>query len=249
MAKIDFFLPLGYHWGMSDYKQAVLKNFPDGFRVYLTEETGSTNDDLKAAALSGAPDLTVRIADRQVAGRGRQNRFFFSENGLYMSVLLSVKNEVFPFVTAAAAVAVAKAINDVYLDGKKVCGILCESVVANERRRVVVGIGVNLNTPEEAFPKEIRGIATSLNADRFDLAKDILTRLCRLLDQSAQTICDEYRALCFLVGRSVLIQKENGCRTATVMGLTESLALCVRYEDGSLEELIAGDVSVHSSDK
>ena len=247
---------------MSDYKQAVLKNFPDGFRVYLTEETGSTNDDLKAAALSGAPDLTVRIADRQVAGRGRQNRFFFSENGLYMSVLLSVKNEVFPFVTAAAAVAVAKAIkdftdrqigvkwvNDVYLDGKKVCGILCESVVANERRRVVVGIGVNLNTPEEAFPKEIRGIATSLNADRFDLAKDILTRLCRLLDQSAQTICDEYRALCFLVGRSVLIQKENGCRTATVMGLTESLALCVRYEDGSLEELIAGDVSVHSSDK
>lgn len=247
---------------MSDYKQAVLKNFPDGFRVYLTEETGSTNDDLKAAALSGAPDLTVRIANRQVAGRGRQNRFFFSENGLYMSVLLSVKNEVFPFVTAAAAVAVAKAImdftdrtvgvkwvNDVFLDGKKVCGILCESVVANERRRVIVGIGVNLNTPEEAFPKEIRGIATSLNADRDALAKNILTRLSYLLKQSAQTICDEYRALCFLMGRSVLIQKETGCRTATVTGLTDSLALSVRYEDGTSEELIAGDVSVQSSNK
>ena len=243
---------------MKKFEETRVYSLPYPITLSLTEQTASTNDDLKAAAREGAPDFTVRIADKQLAGKGRNNRSFFSENGLYMSVLLPAKEEVLPFITAIAAVAVARAIrsltetdaeikwvNDVYVHGKKVCGILSESVVTGGVRRVIVGIGVNLNTPEEGFPEEIRAIAGSIDADRSELAAEILSRLLSLFEKGdIEGVCNEYRELCFLVGKRISVHKENGCVDATVTGLTKELALSVLYDDGKTEDLIAGDVSV-----
>ena len=226
-------------------------------------ETHSTNDDLKVAARNGAPDYTLRVADRQSFGRGRGEHSFYSEGGLYMSILLPFQEERFSFVTPIAAIAVARAIseltgesakikwvNDVYVRGKKVCGILSESIVAQGKRRVICGIGINLNTAPDAFPEEIREIAGSISADRSELAARILKHLYLLLDiTDLDTIREEYRALSFLIDREITVYKEKGCLSATVLGLTEDLSLSVRYKDGTRENLIAGEVGIRLFEK
>ncbi len=242
---------------MSKLDEDTILSLPYPLHLLHKGETTSTNDDLKAAARDLAPDFTLLIADKQTAGKGRLGRSFFSEGGLYMSVLLPYREETFRLLTHAAAVAVAEAIteltgtqalikwvNDVYVDGKKVCGILSESVDVGARRPIV-GIGVNLNTPQQGFPAEIAGIAACVNADRSMLARSILSRLLPLyLDGEKQDIQKRYRALSLLNGKSVLVQKQNDCRPATVLDLTDDLALSVLYEDGSREDLIAADVSL-----
>lgn len=219
-------------------------------------QTGSTNDDLKAAAKNGAPEYSVLIADRQLAGRGRIGRTFVSASGLYMSVLLPVKKEVLPYLTHLAALAVCRAlqetaavtpcvkwVNDVFVNGKKVCGILAESVTVGESRRYVVGIGVNANTPPDAFPEELKEIAGSVIVDRTALAAAILNHLFSLAEQTpVEVIKKEYAERCFLVGTRVTVVKENSEREATVLGLSEGLGLLVRYDDNEKEELFSGEV-------
>ncbi len=248
----------GYIESMKDFDESKLSSLSHAVILSRTEETASTNDDLKAAARTGAPDYTLRIADRQLAGKGRLGRSFYSEGGLYMSILLPCREETISFLTPAAAVAVARAIeeltgkaalvkwvNDVYVDDRKVCGILAESVVTEKSRRIVLGIGVNLDTPTQAFPPDIRTIAGSISADRSALAAAILRRLFALTDKGdLALIRREYRELCFLVGREVIVHKENGCRKATVTGLTDALSLSVRYTTGESEDLVAGEISV-----
>ena len=223
-----------------------------------TPQTGSTNDDLKAAAKSGAPDYSVVIADRQLTGRGREGRSFVSASGLYMSVLLPVEAEVLPYLTHLAAVAVCRAIeevaalraeikwvNDVFVGGKKVCGILTESVVVGDRRRYVVGIGVNAGTPPESFPPELREIAGTVQADRSDLAAAVLKHLFALAEETPlDKVKKEYAERCFLAGMRVTVVKEISEREATVLGLSDALGLLVRYDDGEKEELTSGEVRV-----
>lgn len=175
-----------------------------------------------------------------------------------MSILLPDQEVTSRFITHIAALAVARAIeetagetarikwvNDVYVKGRKVCGILAESMIAMDYRRFVIGIGVNLDTPEDAFPEEIRAIAGSIHADRSTLAARILHHLFTILDNDdLDAIRREYRERCFLVGKEVDVIKEKSCRKATVTGLTDALALSVRYENGDREDLAFGEVSL-----
>ena len=224
------------------------------------EETASTNDDLKAAAKSGAPDFTLLIAGKQSKGRGREGRSFFSEGGLYMSLLLPALPEVCPFLTHLTAVAVACAIqevtgadarikwvNDVYVSGKKVCGILTENIGVNNARRLVVGIGVNIGKEQKDFPPEIRETAASLSCDKTSLTAAILKEFFMRFDAfSPALLKQEYRERCFLLGKKVLVIKNDGGREATVLDLTDDLGLDVLYDDGKREHLISGEVSLRS---
>lgn len=235
---------------------SLLASLDRPLTISYLEETGSTNDDLKRAALSGAPDYTGEIAGRQLGGRGREGRTFFSEGGLYMSLLLPARPDVIPFVTHLAAVAVALAVreltgetakikwvNDVFVKGKKVCGILTENISVGESRRLVLGIGVNLNTPTADFPAELRQIAGAVSCDATSLASLILRRFFDRFDAfSAEQLEEEYRALSFPRGTKITVIKEKGSREATVLGLTDALALEVLYEDGTQESLISGEV-------
>ena len=136
-------------------------------------ETDSTNRVAKELARQGAPHGTAVLAERQTAGRGRMDGCFYSpEGGMYLSVILrpELPPEDLLMVTPMAAVAVWKAVekltgirlgikwvNDLYLEGKKVCGILCECA----GDAVIVGVGLNLKEPEGGFPPELK--AGSLN--------------------------------------------------------------------------------------
>lgn len=148
--------------------------------LQIFSELDSTNRYLKELAQAGAKEGTVIIANCQSAGRGRLGRSFFSpeETGIYMSILLRPKIELQKSVriTSMAAVAVARAIenvsgieakikwvNDIFLNGKKVCGILTESginTMAGILDYAVLGIGVNVGVIE--FPEELKEIATSV---------------------------------------------------------------------------------------
>lgn len=136
----------------------------------------STNDEAYALAEKGAPNGTTVTAREQTGGKGTNGRSFFSpgKTGVYMSVVLrNVKKERLLDVTPMAAVAVSRVldrnfgvrtgikwVNDVYLDGKKVCGILTKAQSKNgETDFIIVGIGINLFAPEGGFPEEIQNTA------------------------------------------------------------------------------------------
>lgn len=170
-------------------------------KIQVFSELDSTNRYLKELAREGAKEGTVIIANQQSAGRGRLGRSFFSpENtGIYMSILLRPEIELQKSVriTSMAAVAVARAIekvsgieakikwvNDIFLNGKKVCGILAESgfnTMTGALDYVVLGIGVNVGTIE--FPEELKEIATSVcneckyTVTRTELIVEILKEL------------------------------------------------------------------------
>ena len=150
-------------------------------KIQAFESLDSTNNYLKKLASGGAAEGTVVIADEQTAGRGRMGRSFASAPGcgIYMSMLLRPEGctaDCAPGLTAVAAVAVCRAIekvcgrapgikwiNDLYLRGKKICGILCESSVKDGRvNYAVLGIGLNVTTRAEEFPEELRETAGSL---------------------------------------------------------------------------------------
>ena len=177
----------------------------------LTYDTlSSTNATAREQAMQGASDMTVILAEHQSGGRGRMQRTFHSPEGtgIYMSVIVRrpMTARDATHITPLAAVATAQAIesmihrpvgikwvNDIYLDGKKVCGILCEGAVEPGTRQLqyaVIGIGVNVTPPKDGFPEEIRHIAGSVfDADteswhlRDRLIGEILERLAFLLDQ------------------------------------------------------------------
>ena len=223
--------------------------------IEIVSETGSTNDDLKEAARNGA-GVRALIAEKQTAGKGRQGRSFFSEGGVYLSAILPPLGEAAPFVTHIAAVAVAEAVraltgenaeikwvNDVYVNGKKVCGILCESVVTSGGRRYVAGIGVNVIEPKGGFPSDISQTAGAVHADRSALAGEILKRLFyHIAYFDRKKLQKKYSELCFLEGKEVIVVKPESEKQATVLGLTDDLGLLVRYEDGEIEALSSGEV-------
>lgn len=154
-------------------------------RIHVFKSIDSTNLTAKKMALDGAPAGTVVIAEEQTKGRGRMGRSFYSPpaGGIYMSFILAPRFDTSKsvLITTAASVAVCKAIeeatgiscrikwvNDIYKDEKKICGILTEAVTDFESGHIeyiVLGIGINYNTPKSAFPKEISGVAGSLFED------------------------------------------------------------------------------------
>ncbi len=231
--------------------------------VLYEERVDSTNLYLRRLA-DTAPDGTAVIAASQSAGRGRAGRSFLSpEGGLYLSVLLrpAVEPERLPTLTPVAAAAVCRAVetvcgvrcgvkwpNDVLLGGKKICGILFESVLGGEKPCVIVGIGVNADTP--AFPEELQPIAGSIaavtgdNVDLHALAAALLSEFDALyalwLSDGGAAVREEYRRRCLNVGREVLA----GGRRGLCLGVGDDYSLLVRFSDGAEEALRFGEVSV-----
>lgn len=244
-------------------------------RVAVFSSLASTNATAKQMAAEGAQNGSVVIAERQSAGRGRMGRSFFSPDGtgLYMSLIVrrNMPTEHATRLTTAAAVATAQAIehisgraarikwvNDIYLDGKKVSGILTEggfSSTSAGMEYAVIGIGVNLAPPKGGFPPEVSDIATTVfeGADqahgmREALAAEILNRLMPLLDHlTLPDILYEYRRRLLIVEQDVLVHRGDvPPRAAYALGVDEAFRLVVRYADGTTEALDSGEVSVRA---
>ena len=239
-------------------------------RVYQT--ITSTNTVLKEMAAEGAPEFTVLVAAEQTAGRGRMNRQFYSPTatGLYLSILLrpQMKAEEALFITTAAAVAVARVVeevsgrpagikwvNDVFVDGKKVCGILTEAAFDMESGALeyaVAGIGVNISDPEGGFPDEIRDIAASVfgteppPADaRNKMAAGILRYFTEYYENlPAHTFFADYVSRSVVIGQDIFVLGKGEPRPAKALAIDQNCNLRVRYADGQEELLSSGEISV-----
>lgn len=229
----------------------------------------STNLLLKQQA-AGLPEWHTLIAGYQTGGRGRSGRSFFSPegSGLYMSVLLRPRlpAEDAVLITAAAAVAVCRAaeqlgadsarikwVNDVFLRGRKVCGILTEACSGQEPGalgHVVLGIGVNVTEPDGGFPPDIADTAGAMfpahqSALRARLAAAILRQLYSLYAQlPRRDFVTEYQARSLVVGREVDVLQNGAVRRALALAVDDRCRLVVRYPDGEQRALFSGEVSI-----
>lgn len=236
-----------------------------GFRVREFKTLDSTSSYLKRLAKTDGRHKDAAVALSQTAGRGRSGRSFFSpESGLYLSVLLKkgLEAETAELITPAAAVAVAEAIeetgspragikwvNDIYIGGKKVCGILTETGASQALDWAVIGIGVNIKAPEGGFPKEIaeRAGAAFSNPDgttRERLLENVLKNLDKRLSQlKTREFVPIYRERSILLGKSILLRSQGGETPAKVVDIDGGCRLVVRV-GGVLRTVCSGEVSV-----
>ena len=240
----------------------------NNIEVYKT--VTSTNDLAKQYALDLKPEGTVIVAREQTAGRGRKGRSFYSPSstGVYISVLLrpELTAEKTLYITTAAAVAVAKAIekisgkeakikwvNDIFVDGKKVCGILTEGAIDFETGKMqyaVLGIGVNIKKPENDFPSEIQNIAGSV-FDTTDkevssiIVAEILNNFMNYYKNLAsKPFYEEYKKRMFLIGKHLTVYSGKDSYPAVAIDLDKELSLIVKDENGNIKKLNTGEVSI-----
>lgn len=247
-----------------------MKDIIDRFTFIHLDETDSTNNYLKRN-LENLSDLTVVTAEFQTAGRGRMGKSFCSPRGTgaYFSLLLknNISVEISKHLTVIAAVAVAeeiktvtdrdvkiKWVNDVYLDGKKVCGILTEGAVNPQKDTLnyaVMGIGINLKIPENAFPNDLADTVTSVfenectTLQKENLINGIVCRIYKMLMGEDVGYIDRYRKYSYLDGKKINIINGNSAESATAVCIDENCNLLVKKDtNGELVTLFSGDVSI-----
>jgi BirA family transcriptional regulator, biotin operon repressor / biotin---[acetyl-CoA-carboxylase] ligase len=245
--------------------------------VLFISEVGSTNDEALALAGAGAADFTAVLAEEQRAGRGRRGRSWESPPGAGMYLSIIVRDEGLgadvPLVTLAAGVAVAEAVrdvsglpvelkwpNDVVIGRpwRKLAGILCEaSAIGTSDGVMVVGVGVNLQ--RAAYPPEVAGRATSLDAecDRPVALIDLVVACVVRLREQVSNLRGGRRAFVLdrwrefgrdgLNHRAVTWNDSHGSHRGFSCGVSDTGALLVRVADAAqgqarIEHLIAGDV-------
>lgn len=227
----------------------------------------STNRALKEQAAAGVSEGAVLLADRQTAGRGRMGRSFFSPAGcgLYFSVLLRPEKADPLKITVAAGVAVAEAVkeifdlelkikwvNDLYLRDRKVCGILAEGAVKESGLEwCVLGIGVNVYTPQEGFG-ELEQIAGALLPQetedrRPELAAAILNRFFECYERlDDPAILTMYRERSYLQGRTVTAHRGDETFEGKVIGIGDGAELLLQKESGEVVALSSGEVRLEN---
>lgn len=264
----------------SNKLERMLSNLGLEIKVIYYEEVTSTNDVLKDLARENVSRQNILvIADSQSCGRGRRGRSFYSpkDTGLYMSLLLYPDGKLNSAVslTAIAAVAVAmtidevayegndktsiKWVNDIFVDDRKVSGILTEGYTSYEDEYdnyVIIGIGLNIYNPVDDFPKEIKKTAgcimQNISGSDVDVKENLVTGIVnRLFNYYAggeilmKECLEIYRRKSFLIGNYIKINSfcdDNSY--AFVTGISDDYRLQVRYDDGKEEELSSGEVSV-----
>ncbi len=230
--------------------------------------TDSANNDIKNIIKSSEyPVFTLLTAERQTSGRGRLGRSFLSpEGGLYFSVSYPLTGEEtnIPFLTLLSGLAVNEAIekltgtrtlikwpNDIYLNNKKLGGILTE-LVTFRGLTAVVGIGINLT--ERDFPEEIRDIATSFvregitPPDKGELIKKITEILDRLVyeEYSLYNVNDDITAKLkersYSLGKTVSYRLADESITGVVTDIKNTGAAVITLPDGTEKEIFCGEI-------
>jgi len=240
-----------------------------GAEMEIHDEMASTNTRARELAMQGAPHGTAVLARRQTGGRGRFGRSFYSPDGsgLYISFILrpDLPADRAVMLTSMAAVAVARAmervadveakikwVNDVYLDAKKACGILCEAGIDFENGRmqyVVMGIGVNVGSMD--FPPELAEIATSVSnacgreISRSRFCAELMNELNALYPQmESGAFMEESRARSNVIGRNITVLRGEERYDAVAVDIDDEGSLVIRREDGSTDVLHSGEISV-----
>ncbi len=245
----------------------------DFYRFKIYETLSSTNTLCKEAAENGEKEGLVIVASAQTEGKGRRGRSFFSPGGtgVYMSILLrpTLLGSDALHITTAAAVAVAEGIeavsgkkaeikwvNDIFVGGRKVSGILTEGSSDLETGRLsyaVLGIGVNVLPPEGGFPKELAGIADSLfekDAGEFRnaLIASILNSFYRYYSRLPERdYLRQYKERSMVIGKRVAVLQGAEREEGLVLGIDDHARLMVLI-DGETRFFSSGEVSVRMAE-
>jgi BirA family biotin operon repressor/biotin-[acetyl-CoA-carboxylase] ligase len=236
-----------------------------GRQLYYYHRLATTMKTAKKLAEKGTAEGTVIIADTQTAGRGRLGRTWLSPEGsLSISLILKPALHNLPQLVMIASLAVARAIkkvagletrikwpNDVLIKGKKVCGVLIENEVKGDKVNfAIIGIGINVNFDPLAFP-EISNIATSLSHElgaevsKVELASALLSELEQLYleAQAGAPVHREWQENMETLGRWIQVKTGETVEKGKAETVTRDGSLVLRRADGSLAEIVAGDVT------
>lgn len=237
-----------------------------GHPLTVRPQLPSTNAALRTLAEDGAPEGTALLAVRQTAGRGRRGRAFHSPaGGIYLSVLLRPQPGTDTGrITSCAAVAVARAIerlcplrvqikwvNDLFVGGRKVCGILAEGGIdpANGALRYVV-LGIGIDVAAQSFPPPLDAVATTLENEGAAVEPDALAAA--VLEEWERAYAaigdgawlDESRRRSLILGRTVTVERGSERFCGTADAIDGEGHLHVITPDGRTAVLSSGEVSI-----
>ena len=240
---------------------------PSGYRLLAFECIGSTNEEAKRLAASGAAQGTIIWAREQTAGRGRQGRRWSSPRGnLYFSLILRPDRPMAEAVqiSIVAAVAVGEALealggsaavclkwpNDVLINGSKVCGILLESAASGAKSVdwLILGIGVNVGN----FPLGTEFPATSLRAESHkpitveETLESAMNAFSRWFEvwraKGFAPVRKAWLARAWKRGKAIQARVDGELVDGRFHDLDETGALILQVSDGSLRRITAADV-------
>jgi len=244
-----------------------------GNKIFHYDSINSTNNKAKELALLGEKEGSVIIAEDQSFGRGRMGRNWVSTKykGIWMSIIIRpiIVPERMAILTQIAAAAVGKTLenlglkpsikwpNDIYINSKKVCGILTEmSGEFNQIDDVVIGIGINVNQDAEDFNEELKKAATSLKIEmnrvisRKEVTANLLFNFENLynefvLQDNAKTSICFCRENSLLLGKEIQLIKRGELLQVKALDINEDGNLLVEYSDGKIDKLLSGEVSMN----
>jgi BirA family biotin operon repressor/biotin-[acetyl-CoA-carboxylase] ligase len=239
------------------------------YRHHLTID--STNTEARNMAESGCPHGTLIAAETQSGGKGRKGRDWASpaECGIYATLVLRppLAPEDTPLLTLLTAVTTAEAVieatgitpaikwpNDILVNGKKVAGILTELSSDMDRvEYVLIGIGINVNTPTKLLPKRPIFPASSLAVEsgKRQSRQKLLAKWLeifeleyrKLLAGNRQQLLDHWKSLSDIIGRRVTIKRINDAPTGTIIDINSDGALLLKTKTGELKKILSGDIS------
>ncbi len=243
-----------------------------GKNIIHYDSIGSTNSKAKELAESGEEHGTVIIGEQQTMGRGRLGRNWISPKykGIWMSIILrpNIVTENISLVTLIGAAAVQKAImemgiktsikwpNDIVLNNRKVCGILTEmSGEIDHVNYLVMGIGINANLEHGDIPSDLKNVATSLKIEsgkyinRKHLIANVLNNFEKLYKDfvdygNATETIEICRKNSLLIGKEVQLTNRGKVTKAKVIDISDSGELVIENQQGNLEYIVSGEISV-----
>ena len=235
------------------------------------DEVNSTNTYCKEIGEGGFTKDTIVISDRQTNGRGTKGRSWCSPKGkgLWFSILLkpSIKIQDISFLTILTSSALHNTFlsfgidtkikwpNDIYLNSKKLCGILTESKITNKSvEYIIIGIGINVNLDLNDFSEELKKIATSLfiatgkTFNREDILNKFIFNFYKyyndFLNGNKGDILEIYKHNSLILNREVILKYKDKKRTVTPIDILDDGSLLIQNPNNTLEKIVSGEISI-----
>lgn len=256
------------------FQRAGIINLP-GKSIYHYDKVSSTNSIARLMARCGAPEGTIIMSESQTAGKGRRSRHWDCPpgKGLLMSMILRppIALREIPQLTLLAGVTIAESLqrigiytagikwpNDILIDGKKVCGILAESLISKRYgQAVIIGAGINVNQDICDLPPDCRDTSTSLKLQtgshwpRLQVLREFLTRWdlhyqCFLTSGSGY-IREKWIQYNHTLGHNVTISYGHDSIPGKAVDISGNGGLLVQLASGEIKEFLADDVSLGRS--
>ncbi|MCR2032801.1 biotin--[acetyl-CoA-carboxylase] ligase [Anaerofustis stercorihominis] len=242
--------------------------------IEIVEETDSTINYLKNLKEEEKTEGRVIIANSQTSGKGRRGRPFFSpkDSSMYLSLLLKPKLpiEEVNIITIICGLSVVEAlknaagidcdikwVNDIYKDGLKLCGILTEGIISFESgsmENVVLGVGININRPEnEEVPEEFKDIIgfvqdfTGKALNRNKIISEFLNVFeSKYLNFDKNSLYKEYKEKMLYINEDITYIQGNEKIKATLLDLNKDFSIKIKTSDGEIKNFNSGEISIRS---